>query len=88
MNQRRSITILSNRGHIFPQTTPVRQFFDRMKLNKNRNIQFLIILLVMVSVSSLSYLKNASLATWVSGSDTTNENGIYGTKGVPDLPQI
>ena len=42
------------------------------------------ILLQLIFISVLFNVTNAKGFIWISGSNTTNQNGIYGTKGVPD----
>jgi hypothetical protein len=42
------------------------------------------ILLQLIFISVLFNVTNAKGFIWISGSKTTNQNGIYGTKGVPD----
>jgi N-acetylneuraminic acid mutarotase len=54
----------------------------------NQKLSLFVLLFLMIACSAVSQAKTKAVATWVSGSDTTNNPGVYGTLGVPNPANI
>ena len=56
---------------------------------KQKSLQRLLLMLITLFLYiTIAQAKTEAIATWMSGSDTINQMGIYGTKGVADPTNI
>jgi N-acetylneuraminic acid mutarotase len=57
-------------------------------MNKKANQKFHLFILVILMGACLAVSHATTLSTWVSGSNTTDDTGVYGTKGVSDTANV